>query len=122
MRNIPINLGGYKIKVVEPPTMKMKQGTNEPVTSYDGTIQFVVSLFVKPLPEPGRPTGKGEEIKVTLTADPGDGFGEDTVVELIDATVSAYSMKTEDGRDLSGISFKAAGLKPAMAPDLRSAA
>jgi hypothetical protein len=122
MRNIPINLSGYKIKVVESPIMKMKQGTNEPVTAYDGTIQFVVSLFFKPQPEPGKQAGKGEEIRVTLTADPGDGFTEDTVVELIDPTVSAYSMKTEDGRDLSGISFKAAGLKPAVTASVRSIA
>ena len=122
MKNIPINLSGYKLKIVEPPTMKMKQGTNEPSTAYDGTIQFVVALFVRPLPLPDGRQGKGEELKVTLTADPGDGFAEDTVVELIDPTVSAFSMKTEDGRDLSGISFKAAGLKPVSIASVRSVA
>jgi hypothetical protein len=112
MRNIPINLGGYKVKIVEPPTTKMKQDSTEPVTSYDGTIQFTVSLFVKERPQTGRPTPKGEEIRVTLTADPGEGFDEDMSVELIDATVSSYSMTTDDGRQLAGLSFRAAGLKP----------
>jgi hypothetical protein len=112
MRNVPIYLGGYKVKIVEPPTMKMKQDSTEPATSYDGVIQFVVSLFVKPMPRNDRPAGKGEEIRVTLASDPGEGFTEDMQVELIDATVSAYSMKTDDGRELSGLSFRAAGLKP----------
>lgn len=116
MKNIPINLSGHVAKIVEEPTIKMreKDGVTVPVTGFDGTTQFVVSVFLKPLPrEEGKPAGKGEEIKFTLTADPGEGFTEDTRVEFIDPTVSAFSMKTDDGRELSGLSFKAAGLKPA---------
>jgi hypothetical protein len=117
MKNIPINLSGHVAKIVEEPTIKMREtdgGVMEPVTGFDGTTQFVVSVFLKPLPrEEGRPAGKGEEIKFTLTADPGDGFTEDTRVEFIDPTVSAFSFKAPDGREVSGISFKAVGLKPA---------
>lgn len=126
MKNIPINLIGYVAKVVEEPTIKMREaegGAMVPVTGFDGTTQFVVSVFLKPLPrEEGKAAGKGEEIKFTLTADPGDGFTEDTRVEFIDPTVSAFSFKAPDGREVSGLSFKAAGLKPAGSSNYLSAA
>ena len=32
--------------------------------------------------------------------------------ELIDARLNAYQIDTEDGRSISGIAFKAMGLKP----------
>ena len=53
------------------------------------------------------------ELKVTLATDPGAGFEEDTRVELVDAKLNAYQIDTEDGRSISGIAFKAMGLKPA---------
>ncbi len=49
---------------------------------------------------------------MTLATDPGEGFDEDTRVELIDPRINAYQIDTEDGRSISGISFKAMGLKP----------
>lgn len=115
MRDIPVNLGGFKLMVTEPPTMKMteKDGTTVPVLDRNTkTPVFVVSLFAKRRPQEGGYASKGEEIKVTLTADPGEGFEEGIYVELIDAVVNSYSLETEDGRILSGISFKAMGLKP----------
>jgi phage tail sheath gpL-like len=107
MRDIPVNLGGFKLRVAEEPTMKMreKDGQAQPVT-VDGVTQFTVSLFAK------RAGQKGEEIKVTLATDPGEGFGEGDLVELIDATVSPYSFKNSQGETVSGIAFKAAGLTP----------
>ncbi len=126
MKNIPINLSGHVAKIVDEPTIKMREaddGTMEAATGFDGTAQFVVSVFLKPLPrEAGKPAGKGEEIKFTLPADPGEGFTEDTRVEFIDPTVSAFSFKSKDGREVSGISFKAAGLKPAAGSSFLSAA
>ena len=71
-----------------------------------------MSLFAKQRVGPGERAPKGEEIKVTLATDPGEGFEEDTRVELIDARLNAYQIDTEDGRSISGIAFKAMGLKP----------
>ncbi|GDY28766.1 hypothetical protein [Gandjariella thermophila] len=107
MRDIPVNLGGFKLRITEEPSMKMRErdGQKEPVT-VDGVRQFTVSLFAK------RPGQKGEEIRVTLPADPGEGFEEGDLVELIDATVSPYSFTNGRGETVSGMAFKAAGLKP----------
>ncbi|MEU3273539.1 hypothetical protein ABZ639_22095 [Saccharomonospora sp. NPDC006951] len=128
MRNIPVNLGGFKLMVTEAPVMKMrmdeKTGAEVPAMAWGSdTPQFVVSVFAKRRPrEDGGRVGKGEEIKVTLSADPGDGFDEGTYVELIDATTSSWAMKDDQGNVTSGLSFKAVGLKPAGQSGLSSAA
>ena len=117
-------LDGFKLTVVEPPAPKTRQdanGADVPVTDRDGVAQFVVSLFAKLQVQAGQRAPKGEEIKVTLTADPGEGFGEDTRVQLIDAKINPYSIESPDGRTVSGIAFKAMGIKhagpaPAQAP------
>ena len=113
MRDLPVMLGGYKLTVVDPPAPKTREqgGRETVVVDRDGVTLFVVSVFAKLRVPAGARAPKGEEIKVTLTSDPGEGFEEDTRVELIDARVSPYDMKTEDGRTLSGLSFKAAGIK-----------
>jgi len=115
MRDIPVMLSGYRLTVVEPPEPKMRDddaGRPVAVTDRNGVAQFVVSLFAKQRVGPGERAPKGEEIKVTLATDPGEGFEEDTRVELIDARLNAYQIDTEDGRSISGIAFKAMGLKP----------
>jgi hypothetical protein len=115
MRDIPVVLSGYKLTVVEPPAPKTRDdgnGGQVAVVDRQGVTQFVVSLFAKLRVGPGERAPKGEEIKVTLATDPGEGFAEDTRVELIDARLNAYQIDTEDGRSISGISFKAIGLKP----------
>ena len=115
MQNLPVMLNGYKLTVVDPPQRKVREderGNFIPVTDRDGTAQFVVSLFAKLAVGPGQRAPKGEEIKVTLTADPGDGFYEGQRVELINAQVSPYQVENR-GRVSSGLSFKAAGLTPA---------
>ena len=43
-----------------------------------------------------------------------------TAIELVDARINAYQMETADGRVMSGIAFKAVGLKPAVAGPLVS--
>ncbi|NKQ57584.1 hypothetical protein HFP15_32450 [Amycolatopsis sp. K13G38] len=126
MKNIPANLSGYKLMVSEAPVMKMREnehGEMVPALNWRDEVQFVVSLFAKRRPSSdGRPVGKGEEIRVTLAADPGEGFEEGTYVELIDATVSPWAMKEGSDGVRSGLSFKAAGLKPAGERGLSSAA
>ena len=85
MRDIPVNLGGYKLTVVEPPAPKMREdakGEQVLVTDRDGATQFTVSLFAKLRVKAGERAPKGEEIKVTLSTDPGPDFGED--VALLD--------------------------------------
>ncbi|GAA1311491.1 hypothetical protein [Pseudonocardia xinjiangensis] len=115
MQNLPVILSGWKLTLVDPPERKIREderGNLVPVTDRDGTAQFVVSLFAKLAVGPGQRAPKGEEIKVTLTADPGEGFHEGQRVELIDPQVSPYQVENR-GRVSSGLSFKAAGLKPA---------
>jgi hypothetical protein len=109
MRNIPINLGGYRLMISEAPTMKTRKGKNgqdEVVTDNDGVTKFVVSLFAKIKGQ------KGEEIKVTLATDPGDGFDEGELVELVNPVASPYSFKNDRDETVAGIAFSAAGLKP----------
>ena len=112
LRNIPVNLQGYKLMITEVPQEKTreKDGVQEFVKNHEGVQQFVVSLFAKRRVQPGEYAGKGAEIKVTLTADPGEGFEEGVYVQLVDATVSHWE---NNGR--SGLSFKANGLTPANA-------
>jgi hypothetical protein len=116
MRDSEVLMSGYRCRVVDPPCPKTKDngaGGQVVVTDRNGVTQFVVALFVKRLVGVGERAPKGEEIRVTLETDPGEGFDEGTLVELIHPRVSAYQLETEDGRSISGISFKAAGLKPA---------
>lgn len=116
MRDIPVVLDGYKLTVVEPPAPKMREDGNGgfvPVTNREGVTQFVVSLFAKLRPAHGQRVPKGEEIKVTLETDPGEGFPEDARVALINPRINAYQIDSPDGRSISGISYKAMGLAPA---------
>lgn len=111
-----MNLSGYRLMVTEEPTMKMREnkgGEMEPATDRDGVAKFVVMLFAKPRPRPGERTGRGEEIKVTLACDPGEGFTEGSYVELVNPVLNTYEMRGEDGQITgSGVWFKADGLKP----------
>ena len=111
MRNLPVLMTEFKLTVVDPPMPKVREDGTA-VTNREGVTQFVVSLFAKLRTQPGVRAPKGEEIKVTLETDPGAGFEEDDRVELISPRISAYQLDTPDGRTLSGISFKAMGLKP----------
>lgn len=118
MRDLPVVLDGYKLTVVEPPAPKMREDGNGgfvPVTNRDGVTQFVVSLFAKVRTQPGQRAPKGEEIKVTLETDPGEGFGEDMRVALLNPRVSPYQIDSPDGRSISGLAYKAMGLAPATA-------
>jgi hypothetical protein len=113
VKNIPVNLGGYALMVSEAPTIKTrtKDGVETPVLDRDGVQLFTVAVFAKPRPVEGEKPGKGEEIKVGLATDPGQGFEVGSYVQLIDAVLNAWQMDTDTG-PISGISFKAKGLKP----------
>ena len=112
IKDLPVLLSGHRLSLVELPCPKTKiDGT--PVIGRDGVTQFVVALFMKLLPQPGQRTPKGEEVRVTLETDPGEGFEEGMRVELINPRVSAYQLRTEDGRELAGVSLKATGMVPA---------
>lgn len=118
MKDIPVNLGGYRLMVTEEPQMKMREnpaGEQEPVVDRDGITQFVVMLFAKPRPQPGVRPGKGEEIKVNLSCDPGEGFTEGSYVELVNPVLNTFEIADrENPRKISqaGVWFKADGLKP----------
>ena len=120
MRDIPVMLNGYKLTVVEPPMPKTREDGTV-ITNREGVTQFVVSLFAKLRVPPGQHAPKGEEIKVTLEADPGSGFAEDDRVELVNARLNAYQLDTPDGRTVAGISFKAMGLTAASDGGVRHA-
>jgi hypothetical protein len=116
MRDLPVVLRGYRCTVVDPPCPKTKddgKGGQVVVVNRDGVTQFVVALFIKQVVGPGERAPKGEETKVTLESDPGEGFAEGARVELVNPRINAYQIATEDGRSISGIAFKALGLKPA---------
>ncbi|TDB81565.1 hypothetical protein [Micromonospora sp. KC721] len=106
MRNIPVNLAGFKLRVVEEPSIKTDQegkvktayGTDDPL--------YVVAVFAKPVATEDGYRGKGEELKITLSTVP-EGIEEGDVVELIGPTVSHWE---NEGR--SGLSWKAQALKP----------
>jgi hypothetical protein len=117
VRDLPVILDQYKLTVVEPPAPKMREenGREVVVTDRQGATQFVVSLFAKLQVQPGQRAPKGEEIKVTLETDPGDGFYEDMRVALIQPRINAYQIEN-NCRLTSGISFKAAGLTPVGGP------
>ena len=124
MRDLPVMLSGYRCTVVDPPCPKTRDdgaGGQLVVTDRNGVTQFVVSLFVKQRVQPGERAPKGEEIKVTLATDPGPGFDEDTRVELVDPRISPYQIDSPDGRSISGLAFKAVGLKPATPAPLPTA-
>ena len=109
MRNIPINLGGYRLMITESPTVKTregKDGRDEVVTDNEGVTKFVVSVFAKVKGQ------KGEEIKVTLSTDPGSDFEDGALVELVDATISPSAFKNDRGETVAGVAFSAGGLKP----------
>src|SRR4051812_11902399 len=119
MRDLPVLLSGYRCTVVDPPCPKTRDdgaGGQLVVTDRNGVTQFVVSLFVKQRVAAGERAPKGEEIKVTLATDPGPGFDEDTRVELGDPRINSYQIDSPDGRSISGLAFKATGLKQAAPP------
>ncbi|MFF4591789.1 hypothetical protein [Amycolatopsis sp. NPDC001319] len=128
MQDISWYSGQFKLMVTEAPTMKMRENKNKelvPVIDKEtDTTAFVVMLFAK-AKQPGRNgrIGKGEEIKVTLATDPGDGFDEGTYVELIDPVLNTYQTTNDEGRITgSGLWFKAQGIKPAGSGAVRDAA
>lgn len=109
MRNIPVNLGGYKLMVTEGPTQKTRErdGVTEIVTDpRTEAVLYTVSLFAKAKGQ------KGEEIKVTLETDPGDEVEDGSLVELIEPRVSPYEFVNGQGEKISGIAFRAVGVKP----------
>jgi hypothetical protein len=114
VKNIPVELSGHKARVVEAPTMKTreKNGQTEVVTGFNDETLFVVGLFIKPLPNEQGRAGKGSEVRATLETDPGDEIQEGDLVELINPRVSHWEMTTEDGKTISGLSWRATGIKP----------
>ncbi|QUG99804.1 hypothetical protein HUO13_02410 [Saccharopolyspora erythraea] len=109
LKNVPVQLEGYKLRVSEAPTVKMytnDKGQEEIQTDFHGATLHVVSLFVKARPQDGRPAPKGFEAKVTLETAPEDEFDEGVLVELINPRISQW--QNERG---SGVSLKATGIK-----------
>lgn len=118
MQNIRVDLGNYKLTVVEPPAPKMKQidgGQWVPAVDREGRPVFTVALFAKVIPATGERAAKGEEISVTLSDNPSQGIDEGARVVLINPTISPYRIENA-GRVTAGIAFRAQSLAPASAP------
>jgi hypothetical protein len=118
LNDIPVILSHYKLMITEAPCVKMREldgGQMVPVVDRNtNEEQFVVVLFAKARPTEGRRKTKGEEIKVNLPRDPGEGFEEGDYVELINPVINTYEMRGDDGKiTASGLWFKADGLTPA---------
>lgn len=113
MRDLSVNFMNYLLRIVEEPSVKQKRDGSGPVVDRNGAVQYQVSLFAKRIAQEGEWAPKGEEIRVTLETDPGEGFQEGLKVELIDPRVNAWEIRDEEsGRVSSGLAFKALGLKP----------
>jgi len=113
MRDIPADLGGYALMVTECPERKTREVDGRVEVVVDRATNaavFTVSLFAKLRAGDGVRRAKGEEIKVALETDPGEGFDEGTYVQLVNLRVSPYSFLNDRGQTLSGLSFKATGL------------
>ena len=123
MRDLPVDLGGYTLIVSESPSVKTREEDGQTVEVVDRATNakvFTVSLFAKLRAEgPGGRRAKGEEIRVTLETDPGEGFDEGVPVALVNARVSPYAIEGPYGTN-AGIAFKAVGLAPASAAGRRS--
>ena len=115
LRNIPVELSGHKVLVTERPTVKTwedKDGQAVVATGNNDETLYVVVLFIKPLPSENGRAGKGAEIKCTLETDPGDEIDEGDRVELINPRVSHWERQMDDGRTMSGLAWRATGVKP----------
>jgi hypothetical protein len=108
MRNIPVDLSGFRLMVSEEPAMKMRRsenGDSAPVADrVTGEVLFQVALFMK---QSGQ---RGEEIRVTLPGDPGEGFSEGVLVDLVSPSVSPYQFENGRGETVSGVSWRAEGV------------
>ncbi|GAB3291804.1 hypothetical protein [Parasphingorhabdus pacifica] len=112
LKNIPVVLEGYKLRVTEEPEVKTyknkETGLQEVATDPQNanSTLYVVSLLMKQLPSEGRPTGKSFEVKVTVETDPTGQVEEGQLVELHNPRISQWDM---NGRQ--GVSMRASGIK-----------
>jgi len=102
MRDLPVDLGGYTLIVSEAPSVKKREQDGQTIEVVDrltNTKMFTVSLFAKLRAEgPGGRRAKGEEIRVTLETDPGEGFDEGASVALVNARVLLTATLREKNR------------------------
>lgn len=108
LKNVPVQLEGYKVRALEAPQFKTFQndaGKIEQQTTPDGAPLYELSVFMRQRPQDGQRTPKGFEVKVTLETEPQESL-EDEVVELVNPRISQWS---RNGRD--GVSLRATGVK-----------
>ncbi len=111
LKNVPVLLQGYKMRVVEDPVVKTftKDGKTEVATNQEtGDPMYSVSIYMKPLPtEDGRRPAKGTEMKVTIERKPDEEIVDGAVVELHNPRISQFAL--DNGQTI--LSMRAAGLK-----------
>ncbi|MGW1681658.1 hypothetical protein [Saccharopolyspora sp. NPDC002376] len=116
LKNVPVVLEGYKVRVVEEPVVKMYKnrdtGKQEIATSQDGAPLYEMSIFMKSIPtEEGKRAPKGFEMKVTLETEPQDKIEEGELVALHQPRLSQFVL--DNGAQ--GVTLKALGVMPANA-------
>ncbi|RKT82945.1 hypothetical protein SAMN05421805_10382 [Saccharopolyspora antimicrobica] len=110
LRNVPMVLEGYKLRVVEDPVIKTytKDGKTEYALNDNDQPMYVVALYFKAKPrEDGRPAGKGTEMKVTLETQPSEEITDGALVELHNPRFSQFPM--DNGG--AGLTIRASGIK-----------
>lgn len=116
LKNVPVVLEGYKVRVVEEPVMKTYKnrdtGKQEIATNKDGAPLYEMSIFMKAIPtEEGKKAPKGFEMKVTLETEPPSGIEEGELVALHQPRISQFVL--DNGSQ--GVTLKALGVMAANA-------
>ncbi|PKW13138.1 hypothetical protein [Saccharopolyspora spinosa] len=111
LKNVPVVLEGYKVRVVEEPVVKMYKnrdtGKQEIATNQDGAPLYEMSIFMKAIPtEEGKRAPKGFEMKVTLETEPPSGIEEGDLVALHHPRLSQFLL--DNGTQ--GVTLKALGV------------
>ena len=109
--DIPVNLNGFRLRVVDDPAVKTYVDDNgveqTAVDRSTGEPVYVISLHKKVAErnEQGR-RPKGEEIKVTIVTEPVD-IEDGDIVELVRPTAKPYHIPGGKYECSFGLSYKA---------------
>ena len=112
MQKCPIEVGHYKFRLLDDPTLKMKKIKKdgkvigeEAAAGPNGEALYEVRLYARSRQKIMFGEKDSEEMKVTLPV-PCEDVQEDDLVELVGLTMSTYSFTTANGK-VSGVSYEA---------------
>lgn len=115
MKNAPIEMGHYKLRVVEPAALKMKaiykdnqRVGEEPAVGPNGEALYEAVLYIRARQADQYNRKDSEEIKVEL-AQPCEDIDEDDVVELVGSRITTKTY-SRDGRQVLKLEYLADGM------------